>query len=142
MEKLILIEENNKIKVNSLEELVQKLLSNNYYELNSKEKLKILETKTYQNCILKNIPIIKIEKHNLNINLNQNVFILYDEITYILSLVKNNIMILLEKTDSNIFTKCLDKSNIKDNYIIVNRFIDDILNNYLSNINFIKIFSN
>lgn len=129
MENLIAIEGKEKIKANTIEELVKKLISADFYELSKEEKINKLEIKTTQNCIFRNIPITKSIN---NIDLTKDKFILHDQYTYILSLVKNNIIILLERVDSNIFTKTIDKTNIKDNYIIVNKYIDEILIDYIN----------
>ena len=59
---------------------------------------------------------------------------IYDEITYILSLVILNRFILLEKKDSDIFTKNLDKSSMSDNYIILNTFAKKLLKEYIEKI--------
>ena len=64
--------------------------------------------------------------------IRENIFVLYDEITHILSLAKIGKLVILEKTESNIFTKYIDKTNIQDNYVIVNKFVDEILSKYLS----------
>ena len=39
--------------------------------------------------------------------------------------------LLLERKDSNIFTKKLNKDKIKDNYIIVNTFAKELLKKYI-----------
>ena len=64
---------------------------------------------------------------------DENAFVLYDEILYILSMLKFNKIILLERTDANIFGRYINKENIKDNYIIINKFANDIMKKYLKN---------
>ena len=46
-------------------------------------------------------------------------------------MLKFNKIILLEKADANIFGKYINKQNIKDNYIIINKFANGILKKYL-----------
>ena len=57
-------------------------------------------------------------------------FIIKDEITYILSLLTTGNILLLERIDSNIFTKDIDKLNYNDNYIIVNTFANELPKKY------------
>lgn len=47
--------------------------------------------------------------------------------TYIMSLLLTNKIVLLEKVNSNIFTKDIDKTNIEKNYLVVNNFSKEIL---------------
>ena len=47
----------------------------------------------------------------------------------ILSMCKSNILKILEKKEANIFASGIDKSNMGGNYIIVNSYIDEIMNN-------------
>ena len=60
-----------------------------------------------------------------------NAMILYDEYTYILSMLQLQKFYLLEAKEANIFGKYIDKNAIKDNYIIVNTFANEILKTYL-----------
>ena len=48
-------------------------------------------------------------------------------------MLKFNKIILLEKTNANIFGKYINKENITDNYIIVNKFANEIIQKYLEN---------
>ena len=70
----------------------------------------------------------KEELKNMNF---ENTFVVYDEKTYILSLLIADRAMLLESTTSNIYTDGLDKSEIKENYIIVNKFAQELLINYI-----------
>lgn len=129
MEKLIVIEEKHKYKYDNLENLVEDFISKNYYNISTEEKGIILEKKAAANSIRENIKTIKIERYPDDFE--ENSFIVSDEISYILSMLKFNKIILLERTDANIFGKYIDKEWIKDNYIIVNKFADEILKKYL-----------
>ena len=77
------------------------------------------------------IKICKLD--NKTTNFDKNAFIIYDEITYILSLLKFNKIILLEKTNANILGKYINKENIEENYLILNKFADEIMQKYLEN---------
>ena len=51
-----------------------------------------------------------------------------DEWTYILYLLTTNNVVLLEHKESEIFTKDINKKELKDNYIIINSFAEELLN--------------
>lgn len=129
MENLIVIEGNEKYKYNNIENLVETFVSKNYYNMSSKEKNSILEKKTIANTMMDNIKIVKLNKYPENFE--ENSFILYNEISYILSMLKFNKLMLLERTDANIFGRYINKEWIEDNYIIINKFADEILKKYL-----------
>ena len=96
--------------------------------MSKEEKKKELEKKAIANTIRENIKVIKLEKKE---DFEENAFIIYDEISYILSMLKFNKIILLERTDANIFGKYINKEKIKDNYIIINKFSNEIMKKYL-----------
>ena len=132
LQKIIIIENDNKLQCDTQKEVVRVLLDKKYYELTEKEKLEKREIKAIANCINNKKEIVKeIEIDDENI---EDKFIIKDEMTYILSLLITNKIMLLERIDSDIYTKTLNKSEIKDNYIIVNKFAKEILENYLKNI--------
>ena len=118
LKKIIIIENNNKIQCDSEEEVVRLLIDDNYYELTEEKKLEKREIKAIANCINNDMKIVK-EIDNDNI---ENKFIIKDEMTYIFSLLMTNNIMLLERIDSNIYTGRMNKTGLKDNYIIVNKF--------------------
>lgn len=130
MKKLILIEGNDKYQFDALEEMVRFIIDDKYYEMSRLEKKKLLDMKAFASSLPYKVNIIDRLKKD---ELIEGKFIIYDEITYILSLLLLNKVTLLESTDSNIFTEYLDKSNISDNYIIVNRFAKELLSSYMAN---------
>ena len=106
----------------------------------SKEDLELLSNKEITYMILEESKksintadlfkkIVKLNKYPENFE--ENSFILYNEISYILSMLKFNKLILLERTDANIFGRYINKEWIEDNYIIINKFADEILKKYL-----------
>ena len=129
MEKLIVIEGNEKHKYDNLEGLIETFVSKDYFKMSTEERDNILEKNAVANTMLDNIKIVKLDKYPEKFE--ENAFILYNEISYILSMLKFNKLILLERTDVNIFGKYIKKDSIEDNYIIVNRFADEILKKYL-----------
>ena len=130
LKKIIIIENNNKIQCDSEEEVVRLLIDDNYYELTDEKKLEKREIKAIANCINNDMKIVK-EIDNDNI---ENKFIIKDEMTYIFSLLMTNNIMLLERIDSNIYTGRMNKTGLKDNYIIVNKFGKRLLESYLKDI--------
>lgn len=118
----ILIENGKEYQCNKIEEIVRLLLGDDYYNKTEDKKRETMELKATANYAIEKI------NHNWK---DENEFILKDEITYILSLLRLNNLILLEKRDSNILTKTIDKSNIQDEYIIVNKWADSLLKDYI-----------
>lgn len=131
MKDLILIEGNEKYQFDTLEELIETIIHKQYYEMSENVKKEQLELKAFANCMQENIDIVSKGEKLTSID---GKFIIHDEVTYVLSLLLLNKVMLLERTNSNIFTKNLDKTNISDNYIIVNHYAKDLLKKYLENI--------
>ena len=127
LSKIIIIENDNKVQCDSEEEVIKLLIDKRYYELSEKEKLEKREMKAIANCINNSFEIVE----NVNSKDLENKFVIKDETTYVLSLLIINKIILLERIDSNIYTSSIDKSNMKYNYIIVNKFAKELLKNYL-----------
>lgn len=131
MENLIVIEGKEKYKYNDIESLIKGFINERYYNMSETEQKNELEKKAIANTIQDNIKIYNMGSKAQNYD--KEAFILYDEITYILSMLKFNKIILLEKTNANIFGKYINKENITDNYIIVNKFANEIIQKYLEN---------
>lgn len=131
MENLIVIEGKEKYKYNDIESLIKGFINERYYNMSETEQKNELEKKAIANTIQDNIKIYNMESKAQNYD--KEAFIVYDEITYILSMLKFNKIILLEKTNSNIFGKYINKENITDNYIIINKFANEIIQKYLEN---------
>lgn len=132
MKNLIIIEDENKQCFDNIEEIVKVCINDMYYSMSEEEKFNELEKMAFANVGLYKIPVINFKEIIDERKVSENVFVLYDEITHILSLAKIGKIVILEKTECNIFTKYIDKSNILDNYVIVNKFVDEILSKYLS----------
>ena len=130
LKNIIIIEGDKQIQCNSEQELVKKLLCENYYDLSEEDKINMLKLKASANLLGNKFDIV--EKQNITKEMDvENKFILLDEKTYILSLLMTNNITILEHVDSNIFVKYLDKSKFSKNYIIVNHFANNILKTYL-----------
>lgn len=131
MENLIVIEGKEKYKYNDIESMIKGFINERYYNMSETEQKNELEKKAIANTIQDNIKIYNMGSKAQNYD--KEAFIVYDEITYILSMLKFNKIILLEKTNANIFGKYINKENITDNYIIVNKFANEIIQKYLEN---------
>ncbi len=130
MENLIVIEGKEKYQYKDIKSLIENFINKNYFDMSKEERKIELEKKTIANTMQNNIKIVKLEKTG---DFDENAFILYDEFSYILSMAKFNKIILLERTDANIFGRYINKENIKDNYIIINKFANEIMKKYLKN---------
>ena len=131
MKDLILIEGNEKYQFDTLEELIETIIHKKYYEMSAKEKKEKRELKAFANCLQEKLEITTKIQPDMFLD---NKFIIYDEITYVYSLLTLNKLHLLESTKANIFTKYLDKSRITDNYIIVNHFAKELLKEYIERV--------
>lgn len=135
LNKLILIENDKSYQFSNEKSLVEHLMGNNYYNQSENEKLEQMQLNALAKCLGTNLEILKVDKENEKkerIDV-KNKFVIYDEKTYVLSLLLTQRAMLLESTDSNIFTGGLDKTEIKDNYIIVNTFAEKLLDQYINN---------
>lgn len=131
MEKLIVIEGKEKYQYKDLKSLVQGFINSNYYDMDEKEKQNELEKKAVANNMLSKSKIIKI--NNEKKSFEKDEFVINNEVTYILSLLRFNKIVLLEKIDANIFGRYIDKTKLSNNYIILNKFADEILEKYINN---------
>ena len=129
MEKLIIIEGKEKYKYDNVKDLIKDFISKDYFDISKEERDLILEKKTAANTLMDKIKVVKINKYPDDYE--DDAFILYNEISYILSLLKFNKLILLERTDANIFGRYMEKDWVEDNYIIINKFANEILKKYL-----------
>jgi len=126
----IIIENESNFQYDTLEELVEALIDDNYFKLNEEEKKEKMTMKAIANTINNKMEIVQELNGNDDI---EGKFLIKNEMTFILSLLLTNNIVLLEKKDSNIFTNCINKENIKDNYIVVNKFAKDILKEKIKN---------
>ena len=133
LKNLIIIENKNYIQCDNEEELVKLLIDEDFFKLSKKERLKKMQLKAMLNSLNSKKNIIELKDLSLEENF-QNKFVLIDEKTYILSLLINTNIIILENINSNVYTKYIDKSKFAKNYIIVNHFAKEILKNYLKSL--------
>ena len=126
LDKLIIIKDDKDYQCSTFEEIVKYLINENYYNLTKQEKENIMMKK----AVDKGLKIIK--NNNQIKDLNKS-FIIIDEMTVILSIIKDQSkIVLLERKDSNIFNKYIKIPNNNDNYAIINTFATQALKNYLA----------
>lgn len=132
LDKLIIIEDDKDYQCSTFEEIVKYLINENYYNLTKQEKENIIMKKAIENAIDKGLKIIKNKNQIKEKDLNKS-FIIIDEMTVILSIIKDQSkIVLLERKDSNIFNKYIKIPNNNDNYTIINTFATQALKNYLT----------
>ena len=129
LKNIILIENENDYQCDSYEDVVKYLIEDTYYQITPQEKKEKIKMRALANCLGNNYEILENASVESDIT---NKIIIDDERSYILSLLTTNKIVLLEKIDSNIFTKSLDKASFEKNYIIVNTFAKELLLKYLS----------
>ena len=130
LDKLIIIKDDKDYQCNTFEEIVKYLINENYYNLTKQEKENIMMKKAIEKAVDKGLKIIK--NNNQIKDLNKS-FIIIDEMTVILSIIKDQSkIVLLERKDSNIFNKYIKIPNNNDNYAIINTFATHALKNYLA----------
>ena len=130
LKKIILIENDKEYQCDTIEEVVEMLIDKNYYNLSNEEQLNKMKMKGIANCLANKMEVIEDNQITDGEDI-EGKFIIKDEMTYILSLLITNNVMLLERIDSAIFTNGLDKSKFDNNYIIVNKFVKELLKNYL-----------
>ncbi len=126
MNKIILFEGEEDYRCDSREEVIKALIDENFYDMSLIERKNQIKQKAMANSIGCNL--ILSEEYNKDVN----TLIIKDEITYFLSLVRANKLVALEKIDANIFMKEIDKTLFENNYIILNKFADDLLKKYMN----------
>lgn len=128
LKNLIIIENGQEEQYGSLEELAKALIDEKYYEMDDEDRKEKMTMKALANTINNRMEIVQ----NADAGNIDGKFIIKDEVTYILSLISLNRVMLLERIDANIFAKDLNKENMKDNYIILNKFAKELLAKYLN----------
>ena len=131
MKNLIVVEGENKYEYDNYEELKKAILGSEYEKMSEEEKNKELQKRAIMNVWDQNVKITDL-KSGVSAY-SEKDFIIYDEFSFILSLLKFDRIVVLERTDADIFCKYMDKSWVTDNYIIVNKFANEIMKEYLNN---------
>ena len=138
MENIIIVEEKEKYVFENIEEVVKQFLGKDFYNLNEEEKYKRLRMRTAMNSSFRNIPIKDLKKGEKVLDIKEEQYIVYDEETFLLSLAKNNDIVIYEKENANLFAKNIDKSNLErvaKEYIRINDCANELLENKIKTIN-------
>lgn len=130
MKKLLLIENAKGNQFDSEKEAVEFLFGKKYYALMPEERKKHMLINAHMKCAGTDMEVVEL-KERISV---KNKFVVYDEKTYVLSLLIVGRVMLLEHIDSNIYTEDLDKTGIDKNYIIVNKFAEELLQKYVDRI--------
>ena len=130
MKNLILIIGNSKYQFNDINEIYDSLLgkkNHDYSLLSAKSKANRRRELAYinTNCNEKMIGFLQ-STPTEEICKSKKIFIDSDEI-YLLSLLKADLITLLVQKDYNKLTSDIDKSNLNNNYIILNNFANELL---------------
>ena len=129
LDKFIIIENGKDYQCNTFEKVVKYFIGENYYNLTMVEQKNIIMKIAIDNALNSNLKIVSKAKNIDNI---KKSFIVIDEITVILSILKNQTkIVLLERKDSNIFNQYIKIPKTNDNYVIINTFSTQALKNYL-----------
>ena len=136
MDPLVVIIQGQQFKLKNLNNLVASIFGKRYFDLSQEERLKVRYEKAHAiSQFHKYLPIVNTEQGTYGDNFDivkkdydfENAFIIDDDYSYIISLCKINSFMLLEVRNSNIFTGLIDKSEIKDDLVVINHFAKEIL---------------
>ena len=130
MAKLIVLEEEYKYKFNNIEELVKKIMGEDYYNLDNIQKQNKIKFLTRLNMINNKLPAIVYDEYKNNFE--EKAYIINDEITYILSLLRLNKFSLFEEKGANIFAKYIDNVVYENDYVLINNYANEIMKKYLN----------
>ena len=131
---LILIVDDEKYQYDTKEELLQDLLGdkeNNYNDMTEEEKEKRRRLKAFINLKgrEKYITNYKQESSKKGMFSTDEKFLIDNDDMYVMSLLKMNEVILLEEKNAKIFSAKIDKTDIEDNYLVLNYYAKEIVNN-------------
>ena len=132
MDPLVVIIQGQQFKLKNLNNLVASIFGKSYFDLSQEERLKVRYEKAHAiSQFHKYLPIVNTDQGTYGDNFDiikkdydfENAFIIDDDYSYILSLCKINSFMLLEVRNSNIFTGLIDKSEIKDDLVVINHLL-------------------
>lgn len=126
MKNLIFIYDGKNEEFDTLEELEKFIIGDNVEDISE-----ILYKKAFPISKLHNVQIYNTKEGIYNFNnktMELKTPIIIDNVkTYLLSLCRLNVVMLLEKRGANILTKNINVPENKDNYIVINSFANEIL---------------
>ena len=134
MEDIIIVEGKEKYCFSEIKEAVEQFLDKDFYSLTEEEKYNKIRRKTMMNAILKKTAVKDLTKGDLVKDIKEKQYIILNEEAFLLSLAKNNDIVIYEKENANKFAKDIDKKNLErvaDEYIRINDCTDELLKNIL-----------
>ena len=134
MEDIIIVEGKEKYCFSEIKEAVEQFLDKDFYSLTEEEKYNKIRRKTMMNAILRKTAVKDLIKGDLVKDVKEKQYIILNEETFLLSLAKNNDIVIYEKENANKFAKDIDKKNLErvaDEYIRINDCTDELLKNIL-----------
>ena len=136
LKNLILIKIGKSKGFDNLEDLIRELFGSNYYNLGKEEKMELMKLNAKAKVLNSEHNVVILNNENKSKISVDNNFVVYDEITYVLSSLLVKRYFILEKESCNIFTKDLDKTDTKNEteYIILNTFAKELLKKYIDKI--------
>ena len=134
MEDIIIVEGKEKYCFSEIKEAVEQFLDKDFYSLTEEEKYDKIRRKTMMNAILRKTAVKDLIKGDLVKDIKEKQYIILNEETFLLSLAKNNDIVIYEKENANKFAKDINKKNLErvaDEYIRINDCTDELLKNIL-----------
>lgn len=134
MEDIIIVEGKEKYCFSEIKEGVEKFLDKDFYTLTEEEKYNKIRRKTMMNAILRKTAVKDLIKGDLVKDVKEKQYIILNEETFLLSLAKNNDIVIYEKENANKFAKDIDKKKLErvaNEYIRINDCADELLKNIL-----------
>lgn len=131
----VVVEYEKKYEFDKIEDIIKSILGEDYYNLSEEEKYKKLKLNTFMNAGIKNIPIIEMKDTKQTPNIENEIYILKDEMTFLLSLAKNKDIVIFEKESNKELAKDIDTTNLRkvsEEYIVINDCVDKILEKEIS----------
>lgn len=131
----VVVEYEKKYEFDKIEDIIKSTLGEDYYNLSEKEKYERLKLKTFMNAGAKNIPIIEMKNLGQNPDINKEMYILKNEITFLLSLVKNKDIVIFENENNRTLAKDIDTTNfrkVSGKYIVINDCVNELLEKEIS----------
>lgn len=131
----VVVEYEKKYEFDKIEDIIKSTLGEDYYNLSEKEKYERLRLKTFMNAGAKNIPIMEIKNLEQIPDMNKEMYILKNEVTFLLSLAKNKDIVIFENENNRILTRDIDTTNfrkISEKYIVINDCANELLEKEIS----------
>ena len=131
----VVVEYEKKYEFDKIEDIIKSILGEDYYNLSEEEKYKKLKLNTFMNAGIKNIPIIEMKDTKQTPNIENEIYILKDEMTFLLSLAKNKDIVIFEKESNKVLAKDIDTTNLRkvsEEYIVINDCANQILEKEIS----------